>query len=65
LQKVYLGASQEVNRKYMEIVVKQMFSKFLIEDGGDSSFVPGSIVPYEDYLKVCEVLRNDSKDLPK
>jgi len=37
----------------MEIVVKQMFSKFLVEDGGDSSLVPGSIVPFEDYLTVC------------
>lgn len=33
LQRVYIGASQEVNRKYMEIVVKQMFSKFLVEYG--------------------------------
>ncbi len=65
LQKVYLGASQDVNRKYMEIVVKQMFSKFLIEDGGDSSFVPGSIVPFEEYLKACEVLRTEGRDFPK
>ena len=65
LQKVYVGASQDVNRKYMEIVVKQMFSKFLVEEGGDSSFVPGSIVSYEEYLKVASQLTEEGKDLPK
>ncbi len=64
LQKVYLGASQEVNRKYMEIVVKQMFSRFLVEVGWDSSFVPGSIVSYEEYLKVATQLTTEEKDLP-
>lgn len=64
LQKVYIWASQEVNRKYMEIVVKQMFSRFLVESWGDSSFVPWSVVPYEEYLKVCDSLVQDGKDLP-
>jgi len=49
----------------MEIVVKQMFSKFLVEEGGDSSFVPGSIVSYEEYLKVASQLTEEAKDLPK
>lgn len=65
LQMVYIWASQEVNRKYMEIVVKQMFSRFLVEDGGDSSFVPWSIVSYEEYLQVCSLLTSEGKDLPK
>ncbi len=65
LQKVYIWASQEVNRKYMEIVVKQMFSKFLVELWGDSSFVPGSIVSYEEYLTVCHTLSAEWRDLPQ
>lgn len=65
LQKVYVGASQEVNRKYMEIVVKQMFSRFLVESGWDSSFVPWSIVSYEEYLTVCTHLSSQWKDLPQ
>ncbi len=65
LQKVYLGASQEVNRKYMEIVVKQMFSRFLVEIWGDSSFVPGSVVSYEEYLRVAKLLTDEGKDLPE
>lgn len=65
LQKVYIWASQDVNRKYMEIVIKQLFSKVLISDWGDSSFVPGSEVTYEEYLKVCDQLTAEWKLPPK
>ncbi len=65
LQKVYTWASQDVNRKYMEIVIKQLFSKVLINDCGDSSFVPWSEVIYEEYLKVCTQLISEWKLPPK
>ena len=49
---VYSSQWQEVNDKYMEIVVKQMFSKIFVEDAWDTSFVPWSTVNYEEYLRV-------------
>jgi hypothetical protein len=36
----------------MEVIVKQLFSKVIIEDSGNSSFVPGSIVKYEQFASV-------------
>lgn len=33
----------------MEVIVKQMFSKVLIEDTGDSTLIPGSIVKFEEF----------------
>jgi DNA-directed RNA polymerase subunit beta' len=41
----------------MEIIVKQLFSKVLIEDAGDSSFIPGSVVRYEEFVRVNEQLQ--------
>jgi DNA-directed RNA polymerase subunit beta' len=45
----------------MEIIVKQIFSKVLIEDAGDSSFIPGSIVRYEEFVRVNEKLKAEGK----
>ncbi|MBP6256481.1 hypothetical protein KA405_01885 [Patescibacteria group bacterium] len=50
IKKVFTRQGQDVNDKYMETIVKQLFSKVLIEDSGNSSFVPGTIIKYEEYL---------------
>lgn len=52
IKKVYSSQWQNVNDKYMEVIVKQLFSKVIIEDSGNSSFVPGSIVKYEQFASV-------------
>lgn len=51
IKKVYTSQGQSVNDKYMEVIVKQLFSKVLIEDAGESSFIPGTIMKYEDFLR--------------
>ncbi len=61
VKKVYTSQWQEVNDKYMEIIVKQLFSKVLIEDAGDSSFIPGSIVRYEEFVRTNEKLQQEGK----
>lgn len=50
IKKVFTSQWQEVNDKYMETIVKQLFSKVIIEDAGNSSFVPGTIIKYEEFL---------------
>jgi DNA-directed RNA polymerase subunit beta' len=49
----------------MEIIVKQLFSKVFIEDSGDSRFIPGTYVKYEDFLKKNEELTREKKTLAK
>lgn len=58
IKRVYTSQWQDVNDKYMEIIVKQLFSKVLIEDSWDSSFIPWSIVKYEEFLKVNDYLKS-------
>jgi DNA-directed RNA polymerase subunit beta' len=50
IKKVFTSQWQEVNDKYMETIVKQLFSKVIIEDAGNSSFVPWTIIKYEEFL---------------
>jgi DNA-directed RNA polymerase subunit beta' len=62
---VYTSQGQDVNDKYMEIVVKQMFCKVMIEDAGDTSFVPGSLVKYEEFLAVNNEMTAQHKTIAK
>ncbi|MBP6910595.1 hypothetical protein KBC03_03265 [Patescibacteria group bacterium] len=65
VKKVFTSQGQDVNDKYMEVIVKQLFSKVFIEDAGDSSFVPGTMVKYEEFMTVNEGLEADKKQCAK
>lgn len=41
---VYAAQGHEISAKHLEIIVRQMFSRVMIDDAGDSSFVSGDIV---------------------
>lgn len=60
-KKVYAAQGQDLNDKHIEVVVKQLFSKVFIEDGGDSSFIPGTYVKYEEFIKVNAELQEHGK----
>lgn len=64
-KKVYAEQGQDLNDKHMEIVVKQLFSKVFIEDSGDSSFIPGTYVKYEDFIKKNQELSLQNKNPAK
>ena len=63
VKKVYTEQAQEVNDKYMEIIVKQLFSKILIQNAGDSTFIPGTVVKYEEFLRANEQLKQEKKKI--
>ena len=60
-KRVYAAQGQDLNDKHIEVVVKQLFSKVFIEDGGDSSFIPGTYVKYEEFIKVNADLQAQGK----
>ena len=60
-KKVYAAQGQDLNDKHIEVVVKQLFSKVFIEDGWDSSFIPGTYVKYEEFIKVNAELQSQGK----
>ncbi|MFH1890542.1 MAG: DNA-directed RNA polymerase subunit beta' [Candidatus Kuenenbacteria bacterium] len=51
IQYVYSSQGQPLNSKHIEVVVKQMFSKVLIEDGGETMLSSGEIV---DKYDLCD-----------
>lgn len=44
IQYVYSSQGQPLNDKHIEIIVKQMFSRFLIIESGDTKLLPGEII---------------------
>ena len=65
IKKVYGSQGQDLNDKHIEVVVKQLFSKVFIEDSGDSSFIPGTYIKYEEFIKVNKELEADGKKAAK
>ncbi len=61
VKKVYASQGQDVNERYMEVIVKQMFSKVLVIDSWDSSFIVWSIVRWEEFNRVNEQLEAQGK----
>ena len=41
---VYAAQGHEISAKHLEIIVRQMFSRVMVDEAGDSSFVSGDIV---------------------
>ena len=47
IQYVYSSQGQPLNDKHIEIIARQMFSRYLIEDSGSTNLFPGEIVEEE------------------
>jgi len=65
IKKVYWSQGQDLNDKHIEVVVKQLFSKVFIEDSGNSSFIPGTYIKYEEFIKVNKALEDAGKKAAK
>jgi len=52
IQYIYSSQGQKLNDKHVEIVIRQMFSRCLIKDGGDTELLLGELVP-KSYLWEC------------
>ena len=64
VQKVYRLQGVDIDDKHVEIIVKQMLSKVKIEDAGDSSFLPGSLVGKRDFEIEAQKLKEEGKAVP-
>ncbi|MCM1989638.1 DNA-directed RNA polymerase subunit beta' [Oceanirhabdus seepicola] len=63
VQKVYRLQGVDINDKHLEVVVRQMTRKVLIEEAGDSEFLPGQKVDILDVNNQNEKIANDGGEL--
>ncbi|UFP93973.1 DNA-directed RNA polymerase subunit beta' [Gloeobacter morelensis] len=56
VQQVYRSQGVEIHDKHIEIIVRQMTSKVRVEDGGDTTFLPGELVELRQIEQVNEAM---------
>jgi DNA-directed RNA polymerase subunit beta' len=44
IKHIYSSQGQKLNDKHIEIIIRQMFSRMLVEDSGDTRLLPGEVV---------------------
>ena len=52
IQEVYRKQGVHINDKHIEVIVRQMLKKIIIEDAGDSNFMPNEEVYKAEFVKV-------------
>ncbi len=60
INKVYELQGESVSRKHIEIIVRQMFSRVRIIDGGDTKFTNGDIVNKDDFNEENKTVENNN-----
>lgn len=59
---VYAAQGHEISAKHLEIIVRQMFSRVMIDEAGDSQFVSGDIVSKAAIIRENQELEAAGKE---
>lgn len=57
IQESYMDQGVQIDDKHIELIVRQMTSKVLINYSGDSPCIPGDLIPFAEAETFCEILR--------
>ncbi len=52
VQRVYRLQGVDINDKHIEVIVRQMLKRIRVEDEGDTTLLPGSLVDWLDYEEI-------------
>jgi DNA-directed RNA polymerase subunit beta' len=65
VQDIYVSQGQNIHDKHVEIIVRQMFSKMRITEGGDSEFIVGDMVDKSKLLEINDKLQEEGREPAK
>ena len=65
VQKIYIPEGATINDKYIEMIVRQMFSRVTIKDPGDTDFMVDEIVDKQKFLRVNKEMARLKKNPAK
>ena len=52
---IYISQGQKLNEKHIEIIVRQLFSRVLITNSGDTEFLVGEVVEYPKVVRANQI----------
>ncbi|MDP3057499.1 MAG: DNA-directed RNA polymerase subunit beta' [bacterium] len=61
VQEIYTAQGEGINDKHIELIVKQMFSRIIINDAGDTQLPEGSVVEEAQFNKVNSIAKKEGK----
>ncbi|MEE8131655.1 MAG: DNA-directed RNA polymerase subunit beta' [Candidatus Paceibacterota bacterium] len=62
VQKIYASEGTPINEKHIEIIIKQMFSRVMIKDAGDTNFVMGEIIEKSKLLEANQEVKKKGNE---
>jgi len=65
IQSIYVSQGSIINDKHIEVIIRQMLSKVLVKESGDSDFFIGDLVDRNKFIKVVQELKKQKKNPPK
>jgi len=65
IQEIYASQGEGINDKHIEVIIRQMFSRVLIEDTGDSILLEGDIVEKAEFEETNTEMKNAGKEPAK
>jgi DNA-directed RNA polymerase subunit beta' len=64
-QRVYVSQGVDIHDKHLEVIVRQMTSRMIVTDPGDSFLTPKQIIEKEFFVKKKKEMEDDGKTPPK
>jgi len=64
VQDVYRLQGVKINDKHIEVIVRQMLRRVVVENPGESGYIAGEQVERSEILDTCDALRTESKIPP-
>jgi len=61
VQKIYSTQGGGLSDKHIEVIIRQMFSRVRIKDGGDTELLPGAIIEKDIFLEENDKARKANK----
>ncbi len=65
IQKIYVPEGSPINDKHVEIIVRQMLSRVLVKEAGDTEYTPGDIVEKSDFITTNREIKAAKKQIAK
>ncbi len=65
VQKIYVSQGSVINDKHIEIMLKQMLSKVVVKDPGDSELMMGEVIGKPQFIRSVRELKGSKKNPPR
>ncbi|MGB0756913.1 MAG: DNA-directed RNA polymerase subunit beta' [Patescibacteria group bacterium] len=61
IQTIYSSQGQKLNDRHVEIIIRQMFSRVMVKDSGDTTLLPGDVIERSSFLEANNELKKSQK----